>query len=108
MSDELQPPQASSAGSASWVKVIPDVSLGNLLLLLGMLGTLGAGIYEGGRIQQALADGVATESGLREADTRALNLRIDAIASSLGDVKADLRTLTAVVMADHTRARGLP
>jgi len=84
-----------------WLKVVPDVSLGNLLLFLGMLGTLSAGIYEGGRIQQALTDGVANESSLREADSRALGLRIDAVGVSLADVKADLRTLTTVVMADH-------
>lgn len=75
--------------SRVWIK---EVSLGNFLLLLSILGAIAAGIWEGGMIRATLQDSIETERDLRRADTAMLVGRLDLLQSDMREVRARLMT----------------
>lgn len=85
-----------SGSSQNWIK--REVSLGNVLLLLGTLGAIAAGIYEGGAIRSSLADSVTQETAIRVAENKALNDRLDVFGQSIENVRGDVRELRSYVM----------
>jgi hypothetical protein len=70
-----------------------EISLGNIALLLGMAGSVLCGVYEGGRIQQTLQDGIASEASLRSTEIASLSTRIDEVRNDVRDVRNMVITL---------------
>ena len=71
-----------------------EISLGNVLLLIGMLGTLAAGVWQGGMIRASLEDGILAERTLRESEMGSINIR-------LSDLGNDVRELRTVIIAQR-------
>ena len=71
-----------------------EISLGNVLLLIGMLGTLAAGVWQGGMIRASLEDGIRAERTLRESEMGSISVR-------LSDLGNDVRELRAVIIAQR-------
>ena len=71
-----------------------EISLGNVLLLIGMLGTLAAGVWQGGMIRASLEDGIRAERTLRESEMSSINVR-------LSDLGNDVRELRTVIIAQR-------
>ena len=69
-----------------------EISLGNILLMLGMLASIGAGLYEGGALRQALSDGIASEQ--RERETA-----IHDVTDRIVSVQQDIRELRGLILA---------
>lgn len=80
-----------------WIK--REVSLGNVLLLLGMLGSVGAGIWEGAAIRTTLADGIDLERAIRENEIKSINSQLANTAAQLDGMRLDIRELRNVTMA---------
>lgn len=73
-----------------------EISLGNVLLFVGMLGTLAAGVWQGGMIRASLEDGIKAERTLRETEMTSINTR-------LTDLGSDVRELRGIIIAErHT------
>ena len=68
-----------------WIK---EVSLGNLLLFVSILGAIGAGVWEGGMIRATLQDSIESERELRRADTVMLVGRLDALQSDMREMRS--------------------
>lgn len=84
-----------STETVSWFR--SEVTLGNLLIILGMMGTLGAGIWQGGMIRATMEDGIRSERDMRQVEMTALVGRVDGVQN-------DVRELRAVVL----RGRMIP
>ncbi len=86
-----------SVRAGSWIK--REVSVGNLLLVLGMVGAIGAGIWEGGMLRQSMADSVRLESEIRIAEAKFTNDRLIGLANRVSEVGLDVRELRALIVA---------
>lgn len=78
----------------------PEIRLDNVLVILTMLGAVGAGVFEGGMIRQSLESGLVMERSMRESEITAMHRDIDTLA---GDVR-EIRTLILATRGP----RGLP
>ncbi len=67
--------------------IVRQISLGNLLLMLGMAGSIGAGLYEGGAIRATLENGIDAERQLRVSDIAGLNQRITELRVDVAEVR---------------------
>jgi hypothetical protein len=68
--------------------VVPYViTLGNMLTIVAILASAGAGIYESGKIVTALQDGVANERETRQADTQRLAERITSVGNDVHELR---------------------
>lgn len=65
-----------------------ELTLGNLLLLIGMMGAVGAGVWQGGAIRASLEEGLKAEHNLREVEMTSIHTDI----ASLGRDIRELRT----------------
>jgi len=94
MSDATQP------GSANWIK--REVSLGNVLLMLTMMGGIAsavvAGTWQGSRINSTLQGGIEREAAVRVEQNRALSDQMQAFGVALNDVRQDVRQVHTDVM----------
>lgn len=66
-----------------------EISLGNIILILSVLASVGAGLFEGGMIRASLEGGIERERLLREVEIT--NIHRD-LAALTGDVK-EIRVL---------------
>jgi hypothetical protein len=78
--------------------IVREVSLGNVLLLVGMLGSVLAGVWQGGMIRASLESGITAERELRGEETRALNERITQVSAAVQDVRTDVRDVRNLVL----------
>lgn len=63
------------------------ITLGNMLTIVAILGSAGAGIYESGKIIAALQDGIANEREIRQADTQRLAERIISVGNDVHELR---------------------
>lgn len=71
---------------SKWIK--REVSIGNLLLLLGLFGAIASGVYEAGMIRATLEDGIHAEHDSRVANTASLDQRIDSLRDDVRELRA--------------------
>lgn len=83
---------ADETTTGSWVT--REVSLGNVLLLIGMLGTALTGVWQAGEIRATLEDGIRAEREMRQSELAAL-------ANRVTDVQNDVREVRKLVMANR-------
>lgn len=69
----------------------PEISMGNLLLLAGMLGSLVCVVWQGGSLRTSLEAGIREEHLLRETQYAALSLAIN-------NLQGDIREIRTVVL----------
>lgn len=81
------------------------LNLGQFIMILGMAGTVAAGLWEGGRINQTLLDGVATEAAVRMQDVHAIDLEINGLNRSMDSLQADVREIRVLLLAER-QAKG--
>jgi hypothetical protein len=91
-------PGGSDNGGVRVPFIRREISVGNILLCLPMLGAIGAGIWEGGRIQATMQDGITQERDQRLASDTATNDRIKLVLTSMDELRKDVRELREYVM----------
>jgi hypothetical protein len=65
----------------------PEISFGNVMILVGVLGTIGAGVWQGGMIRATLEAGIAAERELRIAEADALGARINTMQGDIREIR---------------------
>lgn len=106
MVDETNDPVGIRLSGRS-IRFSGNVSLGNLLIMLGMLAGGGSTIFVLGSSVQHVQDAIVSETEIRTQSVRELASKIDSLAQqetrdiadiklTMSDVRADLRSLVTI------------
>lgn len=71
----------------SGMKFRPVITLGTILVLIGMGGSMAALLWQGGAIRATLEASIRTEHDLREVEMRAIRGDLDVIRGDIRDVR---------------------
>jgi hypothetical protein len=85
--------------------LMPRISFGAVLILIGMIGGLGSVCgtiaYETGSLRSTLEDGIATERGMREHEAAENGRRFKGIEDSQAEIRTDLRDIHGYLLSNR-------
>jgi hypothetical protein len=81
----------------------PEITLGTLLVLVGMAASAGGLMYQIGETRAELADGISKEIVIREMQTKVLDDKITASQAAINDkltsMSTDMRDFRQVILS---------
>lgn len=73
-----------------WIKA--EVSVGNLLILFGLLGSIAAGFFQAGMIRASLESSIQGEHDLRVSEMSSIELRLTGMQEDIREVRSLLQS----------------